>query len=234
MRLKRIVQGIPSPSFCDATRFPKRPWCVGISDLTAQRILYETALRNRKVLIPMHIRRKNRPDSKSPPTQSRHLAHGTLCKTEVSTWLPTASVFFVSISSQTELFSGKTEKKKALCAEALRYTEKTGRKMAARCPIRSVRAMLETCPTSFPNIPSSMRQAGNDSFLHFVSNLWIPRSNLSKWLSAKNHTNGQRHRVYLFSRNKADSPVWPVLPRNRHQTPTHSPKDTKAQWESGA
>ena len=39
------------------------------------------------------------------------------------------------------------------------------------------------CPTNFPNIPSSMRQAANDSSMHFVSNPRIPRSNLSKGLS---------------------------------------------------
>ena len=43
--------------------------------------------------------------------------------------------------------------------------------------------MLEKCPINFTNIPSSMRQAANDSSIHFVSNLWIPRSNLSKWSS---------------------------------------------------
>ena len=45
------------------------------------------------------------------------------------------------------------------------------------------RAMLEKCPINFTNIPSSMRQAANDSSMHFVSNLRIPRSNLSKWRS---------------------------------------------------
>ena len=54
------------------------------------------------------------------------------------------------------------------------------------------------------------------------------------WLSAKNHTNGQRLWIYLFLKNKAASPVWPILPRKGHPPPTHSPKDTEAQGESGA
>ena len=76
-------------------------------------------------------------DKEFHPTKSNHLPHRIVRETQVSTWLSASSMLPFSFSSKARFLQGKTDKEEGIRAKALRYTEKSGHKMATRCEICS-------------------------------------------------------------------------------------------------